>query len=1200
MALVRAAQGTSADSNTCGGYRYDVFLSFRGEDTRKTFTDHLYTALNNAGFLTFRDDDELERGEDIKPGLQKAIQLSRASVVVFSKDYASSRWCLDELVLILERKRTTSDHVVLPVFYDVDPSHVRKQTGSIGKAFARHQKNQSLKKVKGWREALAKVADLAGMVLQNQADGYESKFIEKIVKVIGDKLSRTPLSIEPKLIGIKSQVERINLWLQDGSNDVGIFIVYGMSGIGKTTIAKHVYNSNFRSFEGSSFIENIKEIATRPNGLVQIQMQLLSNILNGREVKIHSVSEGIIKIEGAISSRKVLLVLDDVDHMDQLDAVLKMKDRFYPGSKILITTRRERLLKAHQVTKVHRVETLDYNESLELFSWHAFGQDHPTEEYMEHSKMVVQHSGGLPLALRVLGSTLSGESIDVWESALEKLKVIPNGEILNKLRISYDSLQDDHDQKLFLHIACFLIGRDKNYIVRILNGCDFFTTIGIHNLIDRCLVTIDKYDKVNMHDMIRDMGREIVRLESEEPEKRSRLWRHKDSFEVLRDKNGTQTIQGLVLDMRMHLANSPINTNETILETNAFERMQKLKLLHLSHVQLDGCYAKFPLGLRWLCWLGFPLHSIPIDFPLENVIVLEMQYSNLGQVCKGTKVLPLLKILDFSHSHDLTEIMDFSLCPSLEELILVDCTSLKSVHESIGNLERLVYLNMKDCKNLRMLPKNMCMLKSLETLILSGCSSLDEFPVEMMKQIESLKVLKTDGIPLNELWPERSSSILSSFPCSLVELNLSRCNLSDDAFPWDLSNLSSIRRLYLDENPICSLPIFIKGLRRLDHLSFYDCERLKSLVGLPKGHQCLYVSQCKSLEKVSYLQDHFFNWSPEFHSIGGSIDNLVEWQYWYKLEPIGRVDVEVIKLLGLCNLESLPNIRMHKFGRMVWCDDWSPVQGLHQYGIFSTFLPGNEFFPRNEVPSRLIHKSGGSSSISFTVPLLPNHRGRGLNVFAVYENVIDFSDTELVYDCMDIRMTIKVSNKSKGLKWIYVPLVYGIPGEGEDMTWLSHWKMENETIALECGDEVSVSVLMRHPWFQLKEFGVELVQEHQNNTMISTQHNTKSDPNYPFVISGDLSMWEHIPGIYFLGGFSKEYIKSMPRSNWINHLIMDSDEEDTDKEEGQEDEPYYTIAMTRAASNNYGLGGWKVLLIVVGFFFTLALVLWSSISQKKK
>ncbi|XP_068328607.1 toll/interleukin-1 receptor-like protein [Pyrus communis] len=168
MALVRTSQGTSSDSNTFRGYRYDVFLSFRGEDTRKNFTDHLYTALNNKGFLTFRDDNELKRGEAIKPELKKAIQLSRTSVVVFSKDYASSRWCLDELVVILKHKRTSTDHVVLPVFYDVDPSHLRKQTGSIGKAFAEHQRTQSSKKVKGWREALAEVANLAGMVL---ADG---------------------------------------------------------------------------------------------------------------------------------------------------------------------------------------------------------------------------------------------------------------------------------------------------------------------------------------------------------------------------------------------------------------------------------------------------------------------------------------------------------------------------------------------------------------------------------------------------------------------------------------------------------------------------------------------------------------------------------------------------------------------------------------------------------------------------------------------------------------------------------------------------------------------------------------------------------------------------------------------------------------------------------------------------------------------
>ncbi|CAL9006559.1 unnamed protein product [Prunus brigantina] len=873
MALVKAADPQTSSSNASRYCRYHVFLSFRGEDTRKTFTDHLYMALVNEGFRTFRDDDEVERGEGIKPELQKAIKHSRTSVIVFSKNYTSSRWCLDELVMILERKRRTSDdHVVLPVFYDVDPSHVRKQTGSLAKAFARHQKSQPLQKVKAWREALAEVADLAGMVLQNQANGYESKFIKKIIKVIGDKLSRTPLSVAPNLVGMHSKVERINFWLQRRSTDVGIQVIYGMSGIGKTTIAKTVYNSNFRIFEGSSFLENIKEVSQQPNGLVQIQTQLLSDILNGTKMKISNVSEGLIKIEEAICSKRVLLVLDDVDHMDQLDAVLRMKDRFYSGSKIIITTRRARLLKAHQVTKVYAVETLTQEESLELLSWHAFGQDHPTEDYIEYSKKLVDHCGGLPLALKVFGSSLLGESICLWKSALEKLEAIPNGEIINKLRVSYDSLQDDHDRELFLHIACFFVGMDKDNIVKILDGCDFYTIVGIQNLIDRCLVTIiDGWDKVHMHDLIRGMGREIVRLESKEPWKRSRVWHHKDSFKILTEKNGTETIEGLVLDMHMYPTNSPINSNEKVLETNAFSRMHKLKLLHLSYVKLDGCYAEFCTGLRWLCWLEFPLDSIPTDFPVGNLIVLEMQYSGLRQIYEGTKCLWSLKILDLSHSHSLTETMDFSYCPNLEKLVLVDCTSLIYVHGSIGNLERLIYLNMKDCKNLRMLPRNICMLKSLETFIISGCSNLNGLSIEMLRNMDSLKVLETDGIPISELWLERSSSILGSLPCSLVELSLWGCNLSDDAFPMDFSHLSSLQRLNLGNNPFGSLPNCIKGLTRLHKLSFNNCTSLKSLLRLPKLNE-LDIGGCISLEKITYQ-----SYSERNGTGYGCNYNLVEW-----------------------------------------------------------------------------------------------------------------------------------------------------------------------------------------------------------------------------------------------------------------------------------------------------------------------------------
>ncbi|CAL9006581.1 unnamed protein product [Prunus brigantina] len=1042
--------------------------------------------------------------------------------------------------MILERKRrTTDDHVVLPVFYDVDPSHVRKQIGSLAKSFARHQKSQPLQKVKAWREALAEVADMAGMVLQNQANGYESKFIKKIVKLIGDKLSRTPLSVAPNLVGMHPRVERINFWLQRRSTDVGILVMYGMSGIGKTTIAKTVYNSNFRIFEGSSFLENIKEVSQQPNGLVQIQTQLLSDILNGTKMKIRNVSEGLIKLEDAISSKRVLLVLDDVDHMDQLDAVLRMKDRFYPGSKIIITTRRARLLKAHQVTELYAVETLTQEESLELFSWHAFGQDHPIEDYIEYSEKLVDHYGGLPLALKVLGSSLLGESICLWKSALEKLEAIPNGEIINKLRVSYDSLQDDHDRELFLHIACFFVGMDKDNIVKILDGCDFYTIVGIQNLIDRCLVTIiDGWDKVHMHDLIRGMGREIVRLESKEPWKCSRVWHHKDSFKILTEKNGTETIEGLVLDMHMCPTNSPINSNEKVLETNAFSRMYELKLLHLSYVKLDGCYAEFCTGLRWLCWLEFPLDSIPTDFPVGNLIVLEMQYSGLRQIYEGTKCLWSLKILDLSHSHSLTETMDFSYCPNLEKLVLVDCTSLIYVHESIGKLERLIYLNMKDCKNLRMLPRNIYMLKSLETFIISGCSNLNGLSIEMLRNMDSLKVLETDGIPISELWLERSSSILGSLPCSLVELSLWGCNLSDDAFPMDFSHLSSLQRLNLGNNPFGSLPNCIKGLTRLHELSFNNCTSLKSLLRVPKMNE-LDIANCISLEKITYQYPRLA-W--ERCTRYGCNYNLVEWEYRYKLQPIGTVDVEMIQLevTTHCNLlESMAPIRMYTRYANLRKDDPIPVQGLYERGIFSTFFGGNE------VPGQFSHKSRGSS-ISFTVPLLDNHRTRGLIVFVVYVNA--GYDSPIVHHSYLSHIIVK--NKSNGLRGAYCPSHYGIPGEGEDMIWLSHWNLDDQ---LEGGDEVVVSVIMKSGLL-VKELGIRLVQVQQEEN-----HNMMS-------ISTDSSYDDEI---------------------WYNKRLGDSDEEDMreedfsrfvclpDEEEEQQDD--ITVATTTGSNNSGGLGGWKVL-----------------------
>ena len=153
-------QGVSFSSSTCW-WDYDVFLSFRGEDTRNGFTGHLYHALCNKGINTFIDND-LQRGEEISGELLKTIRSSRISIIIFSQNYAFSAWCLDELVEILNCKQ--NGQLVLPVFYKVDPSEVRKQEGNFKVALTKQEikfKN-NIEIVQRWRAALYEAASLSG------------------------------------------------------------------------------------------------------------------------------------------------------------------------------------------------------------------------------------------------------------------------------------------------------------------------------------------------------------------------------------------------------------------------------------------------------------------------------------------------------------------------------------------------------------------------------------------------------------------------------------------------------------------------------------------------------------------------------------------------------------------------------------------------------------------------------------------------------------------------------------------------------------------------------------------------------------------------------------------------------------------------------------------------------------------------------
>jgi hypothetical protein len=162
----------SSSSSSHTSWTYDVFLSFRGEDTRKNFTDHLYLALKDAKINTFKDDNKLQRGEDIASELLSAIEGSKIYIIVFSRNYAASRWCLEELVKIMECRRTMKK-LVLPIFYDVEPSYVRNQTGNFAKAFLEHEERYRLDidKVLRWRRALIEAANLAGWDLRNTTHG---------------------------------------------------------------------------------------------------------------------------------------------------------------------------------------------------------------------------------------------------------------------------------------------------------------------------------------------------------------------------------------------------------------------------------------------------------------------------------------------------------------------------------------------------------------------------------------------------------------------------------------------------------------------------------------------------------------------------------------------------------------------------------------------------------------------------------------------------------------------------------------------------------------------------------------------------------------------------------------------------------------------------------------------------------------------
>ncbi|XP_061350170.1 disease resistance protein Roq1-like [Gastrolobium bilobum] len=872
------------------GWKYDVFLSFRGEDTRHGFTGYLYKALHDRGIHTFIDDEELQRGDQITPSLENAIEESRIAITVFSKNYASSSFCLDELAHIIHCIKEKG-RMVLPIFYDVDPSHVRHQRGSYEEAMASHDKRfkDDMEKVRKWRMALCQAANLSGFHFKQQGKEYEYEFIEKIVKVVSNKINHSPLYVADYPVGLESKVLEIISLLNVGSDGVNMLGIHGIGGIGKTTVARAVYNVIADSFEALCFLDNVRENSVK-HGLEHLQETLLSDLVGEKDIKLASVNKGIPIIKHRLQRRKVLLILDDVDKREQLQAIVGRPDWFGSGSRIIITTRDKHLLKSHRIERTYELDGLNNKEALELLGWNAFRTDKIDPDYVDILNRAVTYASRLPLALEVIGSNLFGKRIEEWESALDQYERIPNKKIQKILEVSFHSLEE-YEQKVFLDIACCFKGNDLAYVKQLLYAHhDFRPEYGIGVLIDKSLVKIDVWGCVTLHDLIEDMGKEIVRQEApEEPGKRSRLWSLNDIVQVLEDNKGTSSIQIIMLDF--------LKFEEAVKwDGNAFKEMRNLKTLIIG----KGCFSEgpkhLPNSLKVLEWWRYPSPSLPSNFHPKNLVILKLPQSRSISIdlLMSNKEFMNMTVLNFDYCQCITEIPDVAGVPNLEELSFEYCDNLIEIHKSVGFLNKLKILKANGCKKFRSFPP--IKLPSLDKLELSHCHSLENFP-EILGEMEKIKFLQISDTPIKELpssiqnltrlrlmalsycrgvvqLPRSISKLrelddLTFWECeglllskqnegdaqvsSLVfEKNtttkMSFCNISDKFIRNDLPLFCSVQSLFLSNSNLTILPAYIKKCLYLTEILILEaCENLQEIRGISPNIRTLQATQCSSL-----------------------------------------------------------------------------------------------------------------------------------------------------------------------------------------------------------------------------------------------------------------------------------------------------------------------------------------------------------------
>ncbi|KAH0716073.1 hypothetical protein KY284_008978 [Solanum tuberosum] len=743
--------------------------------------------------------------------------------------------------------KVENGQIVIPVFYDVDPSHVRYQSESFAETFAKHESRykddvEGMQKVQGWRTALTAAANLKGYDIR---DGIESECIQKLVDDVSSKLCKTSSYLQD-IVGIDTHLEKVKSLLEMETNDVRIVGIWGMGGVGKTTIARAVFNTLSPQFQGAScFLADVKE--TKTNEMHSLQNILLSELLREDKKYVNNKEEGKRMMAHRLRFMKVLVVLDDINHHDHWEYLAGHLCWFGPGSSIIATTRNKQILGMNNV--VHEVTTLLEHDAIRLFNQHAFKGETPNEHIKELSLEVVSHAKGLPLALRLWGIWLHNQDKTMWREVVDMIKRESSPDIVKNLKISFEGLQDK-EKTIFLDIAYLFRGRKKDETIEILESYDLGARIRLHGLIEKSLVFISKYNTIQMHDLIQDnMGRYVVNMQKDSG-KPSRLWNIEDFEDVV---NNTQ----LPSLRRLNLSCS-----KSLKRTPDFKGMPNLEYLYLGEcTNLEevhhflGCFRKLIL-------LNLSFCTTLERFPFVNVESVEsLNLSFCYSLKKFPEILGRMKPeLEIKMSD--SGIRELPLCiihpqAHLTELHLSGMKYLVALPSSICKLKGLVKLDVSNCAKLESLPEEIGDLGKLEqldanyTLISRPPSSIVR--LNKLKLLNFAKVKSEDGLFF--VFPQVNEGLHS-----LEILNLSYCNLTDGVLPEDIGCLSSLKEMNLSGNNFEYLPQSIVQLGALQTLDLSDCNRLTQLPEFPQQLHTIYADWsndriCNSLfQNISLLQ----------------------------------------------------------------------------------------------------------------------------------------------------------------------------------------------------------------------------------------------------------------------------------------------------------------------------------------------------------